>query len=107
MFHLIADCPSTTDLPVHITNPYNQERPIFLLFDSVHILKCIRNNWINLKNYKKTFSFPDFEDNEKILRASFADLETIYLLETSHTLKKAPALSWKALHPHALWRDKM
>ena len=51
IFHLIADCPSTTDLPVHITNPYNQERPIFLVFDSVHILKCIRNNWINLKNY--------------------------------------------------------
>ena len=28
MFHLIAGCPSTTDLPVHITNPNNQERPI-------------------------------------------------------------------------------
>ena len=57
MFYLIVDCPSTTDLPVHITNPYNQERPIFLLFDSVHILKCIRNNWINLKNYKKDSHF--------------------------------------------------
>ena len=65
MFHLIADCPSTTDLPVHITHPYNQERPIFLLFDLVHILKCIQNNWINLKNYKKTFSFPDFETMKK------------------------------------------
>ena len=32
MFHLIADCLSTTDLPVHITNPYNQERPIFFGF---------------------------------------------------------------------------
>ena len=107
MFHLIAGCPSTTHLPVYITNLYNQERPIFLLFDLVHILKCIRNNWINLKNYKKAFSFPDFEDNEKILRASFADLETIYLLETSLTLKKAPALSWKALHPHALKRQSV
>ena len=78
-----------------------------MLFDSVHILKCIQNNWINLKNYKKTFSFPDFEDNEKILRASFADLETIYLLEIFLTLKKAPALSWKALHSHALKRQNV
>ena len=60
-----------------------------------------------MKNYKKAFSFPDFEDNEKILQASFADLETIYLLETSLTLKKAPALLWKALNRHALERQNV
>jgi len=59
-----------------------------------------------LKNYKKIFSFPDIEDNEKFFRASFAELETIYLLESALTLKKAPALTWKALHPHSLIRQR-
>ena len=31
----------------YIINPVNNIDNIF--FDSVHILKCIRNNWINLK----------------------------------------------------------
>ena len=30
-----------------IINPLNNEK-IFLLFDTVHLLKCIRNNWLNL-----------------------------------------------------------
>ena len=31
----------------YIINPVNNIDKIFILFDSVHILKCIRNNWIN------------------------------------------------------------
>ena len=77
----------------------------FLLFDSVHILKCIRNNWLNLKNCKKTFIFPDIADNNKVLYTLFAELESIYLKEAKYTLKKAPTLSWKALHPHLLERQ--
>ena len=38
-----------------IINPLNNEK-IFLLFDTVHLLKCIRNNWLNLKgDQKRTF----------------------------------------------------
>ena len=78
----------------------------FLLFDSVHILKCTRNNWLNLKNCKKNFIFPDIADNNKVLYASFAELECIYLKEAKYTLKKA------RLHCHGKhstlthWKDK-
>ena len=37
-------------------------------------LKCIRNNWINLKIFKRTFTFPGFNDYNEIFRASFAEL---------------------------------
>ena len=82
---------------------------IFMLFDSVHILKGIRNIWINLKNYKKSFSFPSLSPagliEQRMLRASFAKLEHIYITEMDCSLKKAPSLSWKALHPHSLERQ--
>ena len=107
MFKLLAGCFDVSNLPSSIPNPCKPDEQIFFLFDSVHILKCIRNNWINFKNHKKTFTFPNFEDDEKLSRASFAELENLYLLETSHTLKKAPNLSWKALHPHSLERQSV
>ena len=56
---------------------------IFLLFDSVHIFKCIRNNWINLKNYRKTLTFPEIDNLGNMLQASFVDLEVIHNLEMS------------------------
>ena len=30
-------------------HPLDNQRPWFLLFDSVHLLKCIRNNWVSEK----------------------------------------------------------
>ena len=57
------------------------------------------------KLQKKAFIFPDIADNNKVLYASFAELESIYLKEAKYTLKKAPTLSWKALHPHSLERQ--
>ena len=90
-----------------ITNPVNEEEKIFILFDSVHILKCIRNNWLNLKNSKKTFTFPKFNDDSVLLNASFCDLKTVYEIENSSTIKKAYRLSWKALHPHSIERQNV
>ena len=34
--------------------------PLFFLFDSVHILKCIRDNWIGQKDANKCMLFPKF-----------------------------------------------
>ena len=31
----------------YIVKPVNQIDRIYLLFDTVHLLKCFRNNWIN------------------------------------------------------------
>ena len=45
-----------------VTHPCNPERSRILFFDIVHIIKCIRNNWLNLKDYERTFIFPKFEE---------------------------------------------
>ena len=81
---------------------------IFMLFNSIHILKGNRNIRINLKNYKRSFSFPLLSPagliEPRMLRSSFAELEHIYITEMDCSLKKTPSLSWKALHPHSLER---
>ena len=45
-----------------VTHPCNPERSLIFFFDIVHIIKCIRNNWLNLKDYERTFIFPKFEE---------------------------------------------
>ena len=32
------------------------------IFDIVHIVKSIRNNWLNLKEFEKTFIYPKFDE---------------------------------------------
>ena len=43
--------------------PNDYTRPIFFIFDTVRILKCIKNNWVNQKRVDKLFVrvFPPFE----------------------------------------------
>ena len=61
---LLSELSETKSLQPYIMNPIDKQENIFLLFDSIHILKCICNNWINLKNLNKTFTFPDFDDSQ-------------------------------------------
>ena len=49
------------NLVPYMINLVNNVDKIYFLFDSVHLLKSVRNNWINLKNTHKTFTFPDIE----------------------------------------------
>ena len=59
-------------------NPYSQQK-LFILFDSVHLFKCVRNNWLNQKDYDKTFTFPtsDFLENpsKELLNTDSSQLE--------------------------------
>lgn len=57
-------------------NYFCQSQPLFLLYDTVHILKNIRNNWINPKNV--TFHFPDFENPEIMKSADFSHIRELY-----------------------------
>ena len=77
------------------------------MFDSVHILKCIRNNWLNAKSLDKTFSFPDIDDHSLICYSSFNTLDKLYTLERGLTVKKAYMLNYKCLHPHSLERQNV
>ena len=45
-----------------VPHPLDFNRPLFLMFDFVHILKSIRNNWLNQKNFNKTIHYPNFEN---------------------------------------------
>jgi hypothetical protein len=77
---------------------------VYLFFDTVHLLKNIRNNLLNVKK----FVFPAFEFHISDLNLSsgpgyicWADLHSIYDTDKNldGNLRKAPKLTYKSLHP--------
>ena len=52
---------------------------IYTFFDAPHMIKSIRNNWINCKD--KIFYYPNFNDHTKIQKADFSILEDVYNME--------------------------
>ena len=90
-----------------IRNPCNHNDCIFLLFDTVHLLKCIRNNWLNKKNPAQTFVFPSPENPNVVKHASLSSLKTIHSSERTSHVKLAPGLSEKSLYPTNLERQNV
>ena len=41
----------------YIVNPVNRDDTIYVLFDTVHLLKCVRNNRIHLRNNNNLFVY--------------------------------------------------
>ena len=60
LFKLFSDDSKT--LQPQVKHPCDPSRNLILFFDIVHIIKSIRNNWLNLHDYDKTFVFPLLED---------------------------------------------
>ena len=60
-------------------HPLDDSRSWYLLFDTVHLLKCIRNNWISEKCQKLSL------DDETV--ASFSDVVNLYKEEKDNILK--------------------
>lgn len=89
MYHLF----SKTN--IYFENPSFTNENIFLLFDTVHIIKNVRNNWLNKPDKEKTFYIPHF-NNQKVLLACFDDIRQ---LESQDFLKKAFKLNHKSLYP--------
>ena len=56
---------------------------IFILFDTVHLFKSIRNIWLNQKNTDFTFIYPHIDTHQLILRANISDLVKLYESELS------------------------
>ena len=85
------------------------------MFDFVHILKSIRNNWINLKNINQTFIHPDLSTINlshiayplRINAASFDDIRQQYLSEKHKVAKLAPRLTAKSCWPTSLERQNV
>ena len=95
----------TNCLVPHINNPINPDHKIYLLFDTVHLLKCIRNNWIN--DAEKTLTYPNFSDHDLRMHASFRNLITIYHMEKESILKEGFQLTWKSLFPNSIERQNI
>lgn len=95
------------ELKPFIDNPFDSTIKLFFLFDSVHLLKCIRNNWINQADTSQTFTFPDLDNKTLIRRACFADLKKLHSFEDTRIVKLAPNLTHKALNPSSTERQKV
>ena len=94
--------------PVKLSSVYPhsvlKSRPLFFIFDSVHILKCIRNNWLSQKDASKCIIFPKFCFNgnhelDNVQGAPFCTLEKLHALESQSLLKHCYKMTVKALSP--------
>ena len=87
LFEILGDCPATAKHPLKVDSVW------FLLFDTVHLLKCIRNNWLSEKCQKISI-------NNKTT-ASFVDVKELYESEKGSILKTNP-LTQSAVYPSRL-----
>lgn len=72
---------------------------LFFIFDTVHIMKCIRNNWETKKNENLSIHYPNMKDNNVILTAQYCHLELLYQLEKNSLIKYSHTLSNKVIYP--------
>ena len=93
-----------SDSVLNIQHPLSSSKKMCLCFDTVHIMKNIRNNFLN----GKKFIFPEFIYNDGLHinvnclagYIRWKDLYDIYDLdkELEGHLRKAPKLLYQALH---------
>ena len=84
---------STPSAIYQAIHPLDETRPWFLLFDPVHILKCLRNNWITEKLRKLTL--------DGVTYGSFDDVRELYAAEKDNILKTTP-LTYASVYPSKL-----
>ena len=99
--------PDQNTLTPEVIHPCDPSRPLFLIFDFVHILKTIRNNWLNLKDFNRTFLFPKFGDFNVLNLASFEDIRSLYKTDQHSVVKLAPRLTTKACYPSNFERQNV
>ena len=74
-------------------HPLDSDRSWFLLFDPVHMLKCIRNNWLSDKGMKLTL--------DGTVVGSFDDVRDLYAAEKDNILKTT-TLTRSSVYPSRL-----
>lgn len=87
-------------------HPADENRPLFFIIDTVHIMKNIRNNWINQKN-GQVMKYPDFNDFTIQREAHFDALKTLHQIEQNDLLKYGYSISLKALFPTSVERQNV
>ncbi|XP_067133601.1 uncharacterized protein [Centruroides vittatus] len=87
-------------------HPSDSNRKLFFVIDPVHILKCIRNNWLNKVN--QDMIYPDFNDTSTVPQiASFSALKQLHSNEKLNLLKYGVNLSLKSLYPSDIERQNV
>ena len=110
---LFKSLAGSTSLQLTCPNPSDPTRSIFLIFDPVHIVKCIRNNWINQKDTNTTFTFPSIDHYfigtfpYHLSNVSFKDLRNIYKSEQYSNAKITHKLTSKVVWPSVLERQSV
>jgi len=85
-------------LRTHVIDPITSQ-PIFLIFDPVHDIKNVYNNFLA----RKTFTCPTMERNlPNGCNAKFQDIVELYNLEATMALKKAHRLTPATLDPKSV-----
>ena len=103
----------SSNLEITCPNPADSTRSIFLMFNPVHIVKCIRNNWINQKYTNTTLTFPSIDDYftrtfpYQLSNASFKDLRDIYKFKQYSSAKMVHKLSSSVVWPSILERQRL
>ena len=87
--------------PWIVQSPVDPSRPLFLLFDPVHIFKNIRNSWITEKT--QTFKF-DHQDS--ICIARWSDLKSMQEYEETSLLKLS-SLTRQSINPTNIEKQKV
>lgn len=93
------------DLTYHVVVDIPSEEKIFCTYDSVHVMKSWRNNW--LKEKSNTFCYPAWDDFNQICLARFSVLRNIYESEKNSLVKAAPKLNHKTVYPNNLERQQV
>lgn len=85
----------------------------FFVIDFVHLIKSIRNNWLNQKNIDKCFFYPLFGEEpgasvgHNFYTASFSALRNLFDAEFDCLAKFGFKLSLKALNPSNFERQNV
>ncbi|KFM76813.1 Transposable element P transposase, partial [Stegodyphus mimosarum] len=89
-------------------HPVDATRPLFYAVDPVHIIKSVRNNWLNQKNPEQAMYFPNFDlSSNNVCTSSFLTLKNMYEAESGNLLKYGYTISRKALWPTNLERQSV
>ena len=96
---------NTSQLEHCVPHPVDSSRCLFFLFDFVHILKTIRNNWLNQTDYNRTFTFPSFDNLSITNTAMIEDIRILFKSEQFASVKQAPKLTAKSCWPTKLERQ--
>ncbi|KAI6656127.1 Transposable element P transposase [Oopsacas minuta] len=104
LFKLLSPIPNLETCVLH---PLDICRPLYLIFDFVHIIKTVRNNWINQIDSNHKFSCPSSVSCKYTLKVPFQDFRNLFKLEQKSVAKTAHQLTAKICWPSSLERQNL